>query len=471
MVVSLRTYAALLIVFLAIFQVFPAYGTTRAVPGSQQEVMLSYAPLVKKAAPAVVNIYTSRKVQVRTSPFLSDPFFGDLFGESFSFGRTREKVVNSLGSGVIIDPEGLIITNLHVVRDGGEIKVVLADNRELDAKVVLEDSRTDLALLKIDVKGKRLSYLEFADGNSLQVGDIVLAIGNPFGVGQTVTNGIVSALARTAVGITDYEFFIQTDAAINPGNSGGALVDMQGKLAGINTAIFSKSGGSHGVGFATPVTMAKVILRNYQRGSNRVIRPWLGAATQNITTDIAESMELEKPTGVLIKKIFPESAADKAGLEVGDIIIAVEDKEIINQESLKFLIATYPLGEKVEFTLLQRGKVKKLSVVMELPAENVPRNTTLLEGEQPLAGAIVENLSPALADELGINKYQGVIITDIQLRSPARRIFKKGDIILSVNGHSVDSVERLQELVEESRKSWKISAQRGGQVISISISH
>ena len=252
-----------------------------------------------------MNIFARGHVTVtdNASPFANDPFFRQFFGQqNFAFGgRPREAVISSLGSGVIIKPDGLIVTSFHVIKDAQEITVVLSDKREFDAKVVLRDPQSDLAFLKIDA-GAPLPYLELRDSDTLEVGDLVLAIGNPFGVGQTVTNGIVSGLARKAAGVSDYQFFIQTDAAINPGNSGGALVDMGGRLIGINTAIYSNSGGSLGIGFAIPANMVRSLLGSKVAGG-RVVHPWLGLAVQQVTPEIAESLGIKSSQGVIVKNL------------------------------------------------------------------------------------------------------------------------------------------------------------------------
>jgi S1-C subfamily serine protease len=269
--------------------VFAATGSRAetAVPQSRPEVQLSFAPIVKRTAPAVVNVYAKRIERQQESGLLADPFFRRFFGEDGNFGRPRERVANSLGSGVIVDATGYIVTNNHVIANGSDIRVVLSDRREFEAKLLLADERTDLAVLKIDAGDEELPILPLSDSDNLEVGDLVLAIGNPFGVGQTVTSGIVSALARTQVGITDYQFFIQTDAAINPGNSGGALVDMNGELVGINTAIFSRSGGSIGIGFSIPSNMVNTVVATAKSGSNKIKRPWLGVELQDVTPDVA----------------------------------------------------------------------------------------------------------------------------------------------------------------------------------------
>ena len=293
------------VVLLSALVAVTAAAQTRAVPQTQAEVQLSFAPVVRRTAPAVVNVYGARVERRRASS--RDDFFGRFFGEGGP-GPGRERVQRSLGSGVIVDPSGLVITNNHVVENMTEVKVALADRRELEADIVLRDPRTDLAVLKVKNAGS-LSALDLGDSEGLQVGDLVLALGNPFGVGQTVTQGIVSALARTQVGVTDYQFFIQTDAAINPGNSGGALVDSVGKLVGINTAIFSRSGGSHGIGFAIPAAMVRAVVESARTGAKTVRRPWLGASLQGVTPELAESMSFDRPMGVLVSAITDKGPA------------------------------------------------------------------------------------------------------------------------------------------------------------------
>src|SRR5438477_9793252 len=294
---------------LAVF-IFAAFGLSltamsgalaqqRQVPASAGQLELSFAPIVKRVAPAVVNVYAARIV-ANNNPFLADPFFRQFFG-----AVPREQVERALGSGVIVDPTGLVVTNYHVIDGASQIKVALADKREFEADIVLKDQRSDLAVLRVKGAKERFPTLQFADSDELQVGDVVLAIGDPFGVGQTVTHGIVSAVARTQVGISDYQFFIQTDAAINPGNSGGALVDMAGKLVGINTAIFSRSGGSQGIGFAIPANMVRVVVASARTGGTAVKRPWLGARLQAVTPDIAESLNLKRPSGALVASLAP----------------------------------------------------------------------------------------------------------------------------------------------------------------------
>ncbi|MBZ0149756.1 MAG: trypsin-like peptidase domain-containing protein, partial [Pseudorhodoplanes sp.] len=308
----------------------PGQAQERRVPSSAAEPLMSYAPLVKRVAPAVVNVYAARVVENR-NPLLDDPMFR-FFGQ----GIPREQVQRSLGSGVIVDASGLVITNNHVIANATEVKVSLADKRELEAEIVLKDERTDLAVLRIKSGNERFPSLPFADSDEVQVGDVVLAIGNPFSVGQTVTHGIVSAVARTQVGITDYQFFIQTDAAINPGNSGGALIDTAGRLVGINTAIFSRSGGSIGIGFAIPANMARVVANSAKGGGSAVRRPWLGARLQAVTPEIAETLGIKRPAGALVAGISPGGPAAKAGLKTGDLIVAVDGQEVDDPNAFSY---------------------------------------------------------------------------------------------------------------------------------------
>src|SRR3984957_16233017 len=287
-----------------------------AAPASMGQVQLTFAPVVKRVALAVVNVYSKSVVQAQTNPFFNDPLFSQLFGTP----EMRQRVQQSLGSGVIVRGDGLIVTNNHVVEGGSEITVALSDKREFKAKVLLADPRTDLAVLKIDTHGENLPVVPFANSDAVQVGDLVLAIGDPFNVGQTVTMGIVSALARTQVSASDYQFFIQTDAAINPGNSGGALVTTDGKLAGINTAIYSRSGGSIGIGFAIPANLVRRVVEGVEGGLKSgapasVQLAWVGASGQPVTSEIATTLGLARPGGVLIKEVYPGGPLGKAGIK------------------------------------------------------------------------------------------------------------------------------------------------------------
>jgi len=440
-------------------------------PASREAIAASFAPIVKKAAPAVVNVYSRRIVQVNDSPFANDPFFRHFFGENSPFGAPRQRIQNSLGSGVIVDADGLIVTNHHVIREGQEITVVLADRREFEAKVIRSDERTDLAVLKIDPQGEKLPTLPLGDSDELQVGDLVLAIGNPFGVGQTVTMGIVSGLARTAVGISDFRSFIQTDAAINPGNSGGPLVDLGGKLVGINTAIYSRSGGSVGIGFAIPTSMVRTVLEGAKNGGP-IVRAWLGATGQPVTSDIAQAAGLSHPMGVLIKEVTPDGPAAKAGIRLGDVVIAIGGHEIDDPEDMRFRVATLPVNAAAQITIWRAGQQHEVAVIPTAPPEDPPRHALVLEGRHPLAGSTVANLNPALADELGMDTgARGVVVTEVLDDSIAQRVvgLQKGDVLVSLNRRQIPTVATLRQVVAETRAPWTLAVRRGGQLLSVTV--
>ena len=440
-------------------------------PLSRQEIQLSYAPLVKRAAPAVVNIYTKRIVQTRRSPFADDPFFRQFFGRDlFNFGVPKKRVQNSLGSGVILRPEGIIVTNNHVIDKADQITVVLSDRRELEAKVILADDKTDLAVLRVEPVGGPLPFLKLRDSDDLEVGDLVLAIGNPFGVGQTVTSGIVSALARAAEGVSDFSFFIQTDAAINPGNSGGALISMDGQLIGVNTAIFSKSGGSMGIGFAIPANMVARVVDSALHGA-KIVRPWFGASGQEVTTDLAASLGMKRPIGVLVGDLYPDGPAARAGLKPGDVIIGINGRDIAEPKALRFRIATLAVGDRAELKVIRRGREVLLRLPIEAPPEIPPRAVTEVTGRHPLSGVTVANLSPALAEQISFDPLQkGVIVLGVARRSPARRIgIQPADILVSVNGEKIKTVDTLRRVVEQQPRRWDISIRRNGKILSVQI--
>src|SRR5713226_2894 len=353
--------------------VHQALAQDRRVPSSPAELRLSYAPIVQRVQPAVVNVYAAKTVQNR-NPLLDDPIFRRFFGVP---GQQPEQMQRSLGSGVMVDASGLVVTNNHVIEGADQVKVSLADKREYEAEIVLKDSRTDLAVLRLKDSREKFPTLDFANSDELQVGDVVLAIGNPFGVGQTVTHGIISALARTQVGITDYQFFIQTDAAINPGNSGGALVDMTGRLAGVNTAIFSRSGGSQGIGFAIPANMVRVVVASAKSGGRAVKRPWLGAQLQAVTPDLADGLGLKRPAGAIIASVSQASPAARAGLKTGDLIVAVDGQPVDDPNAFDYRFATRPLGGTSQIDVQRGGKTVKLTVPLET-APDIGRDEIVL---------------------------------------------------------------------------------------------
>ena len=449
----------------------PALGQERVVPESQVAVKQSFAPVVKKAAPAVVNVYVQHRVEQTASPFLDDPFFRQFFGDSF--GIPRERIENSLGSGVLASPNGVVVTNNHVIQGSGEaeITVALSDGREFPAKVVLKDDQSDLAVLRLDAKGVQFPSIVFADSDSLEVGDLVLAIGDPFGVGQTVTSGIVSALARTQVGISDYQFFIQTDAAINPGNSGGALVNMDGKLIGINTAIFSRSGGSHGIGFAIPSNMVRLVVQAALKGG-KVQRPWLGASLQPVTPDIAESLGLAAPSGALVSNVRANGPAARAGLQAGDVVVGVDDKPVQDPAAFQYRFVTKGIGGQANLSVLRKGQKLTTTIALIAPVEDPPRDARDLGGHHPLTGCKIANLSPAVAQELGIDddSRMGVVVLDVKDKTPAARIgVKRGDIVVAVNNEKVKSVAQLVSVLDLAGGGWRLSVERDGKVYNLAI--
>ena len=442
----------------------------KQVPTSRAEVRLSFAPLVKRAAPAVVNIFTRTTVTTRRiSPLFDDPFFRRFFGEGFG-GVPRQKQENALGSGVIVDAGGIIVTNHHVIKGADEIKVILADRREFSARIVGSDERTDLAVLRIDAGRDRLPFLRLRDSDDLEVGDLVLAIGNPFGVGQTVTSGIVSAVARTQSGLADLNSFIQTDAAINPGNSGGALVTLDGKLAGINTAIFTRTGSSVGIGFAIPANMVRAVVDGIT-SSGRLVRPWLGGSGQAVTADISNSLGLPRPAGVLINDVHPKGPAARAGVRVGDVVLKVNGREVNDTDGLRFRIATARIGETVNLGIWRRGRAQRVRLPVEAPPEIPRKEKTELSGAHPLQGATIANMSPALADKLGLDLMQkGVVVMEIRRGSAAHRLnFKPGDLVREINGNAATSVDRLKSILSRQVTRWRVAIQRGEKTFSVVI--
>lgn len=442
------------------------------VPESRTEIQLSFAPLVKQVAPAVVNIYTRKVVQeVQRSPLFDDPFFRQFFGRRFGLGPKRKRQVNSLGSGVILTADGLIVTNHHVIDGADQITVALTDRREFPAELVLDDEHTDLAVLRIDAAGEELPHLDLRNSDELEVGDLVLAIGNPFNVGQTVTSGIISALARTGVGISDYQFFIQTDAAINPGNSGGALVGLDGRLVGVNTAIFSRSGGSHGIGFAIPANMVRVVLQSAREGLNYVARPWIGVETQPVTAEMAEGLGLPAPFGAMISATYPGGPADRAGIRPGDIVEAIDSQDVEDPSELGYRLGTRVVGGEAQFKLWRQGESLDVAVQMQRAPEDPPRDEREIDGRNPLAGAVVANLSPALAEELRQNPMQrGVIVTRLRRGSVAfRNRLRPGDRVLKVNGEAIKTVSQLIDVIDAGGERWSMSIQRGDQVLNLVI--
>lgn len=448
----------LLVVLVAIAASAAAPAPDRSVPQSPVQIQLSFAPVVSKVAPAVVNVYARRVIRQPV-----DPIFQQFFGTS----PMRSRVEQSLGSGVIVRPDGIILTNNHVIEGGQDIQVALQDRREYQAKVVLADPRTDLAVLRIDTKGEKLPSLEFGDSDRLQVGDLVLAIGDPFGVGQTVTSGIVSALARSNGGASDYQFFIQTDAAINPGNSGGALVSMDGRLIGINSSIVSSSGGNIGIGFAIPSNMARVIVDGALGGG--IKRTWFGADGQAVTAEISKALGLPRPNGVLISQVYPGSPAAQAGIAKGDVVLAIDSFPITDSNALRYRVVTHRPGDMVSIRFWRSGTVKEVPAKIALPPDE-GRDEGVIRGQNPMEGAKVANITPALADEMQMDLMaRGVVVTAVDRASQAARFgVQPGDIVRQLNGENVASVAQLKRGLANSN-SWLMAFQRGDRILQLNV--
>jgi Do/DeqQ family serine protease len=436
---------------------------TRIAPSDANRLRLSFAPVVRKAAAAVVNVYSRRLVRQSVDPFWQ--FFGGMGVVP------RERVAQSLGSGVIVRGDGVIVTNNHVIEGGQEIMVVLGDRRELPAKVLLADTRADVAVLKIDVGAERLSVLALDDRDDAQVGDLVLAIGDPFGVGQTVTNGIISAMARSGVGITDVSYFIQTDAAINPGNSGGALVDMNGDMIGMNTAILSQSGTSSGVGFAIPAALIRRVVETAVAGGRvSEVRPWLGVKTQEVSAEIARSIGLDRPQGVLITDVYPDGPGARGGLKQGDLILAIDGAPVNDESTLNYRVVTHRAGDEVVLTL-RRNKGASQSVRVRIaPPPGAAGEGRLIAGRNPLGGATVSTLSPAVAEEMGLDPFaaqDGVLVTKVGEGYAANIGVRQGDIIRSLDGATPHTVGELEAAIAANKGGgWNLVIQRGQQTIT-----
>ena len=439
---------------------------TEQTPASTTQVKLTFAPVVKAVAPSVVNVYATRIEQQAASPFANDPFFQRFFGGQGQF-QARPRESQSLGSGVIVDPSGVILTNRHVIESATDVRIALSDGQEYAVEVVVEDAQTDLAVLRIKTpNGATFPAITFADSDALQVGDLVLAIGNPFGVGQTVTSGIVSGLARTGVESSDYEFFIQTDAAINPGNSGGALVDLDGHLVGINTAIYSQSGGSVGIGFAIPSNMARLVAEAGISGG-AIVRPWFGAKMQAVSSDIATSLGMTAPHGALITEVAPDGPAAKAGFASGDVILSVDGVAVDDPSAFNFRLATKPIGQKTTLQRLRGGKTDSVEFDVQAAPAPAPDMLASISGDSRFAGTSVRQVTPDLAEAKGLPySAKGVIVTAVTPGSPADQMgLQVDDILLSLNDVQMDSAKTFEQTASKRVQTWQVMLQRGGQVL------
>jgi len=429
------------------------------------------ADIAEAVKPAIVNVSATRTEKVtdtQMNPLFNDPFFRRFFGDRFTHPDIpRERKAYSLGSGVIVSSDGYILTNTHVVKDADKIKVLLSDKREFAGKVVGNDPKTEISVIKIDAKD--LPTIPMGNSDTLKVGEIVLAVGNPFGLNQTVTMGIVSAVGRANVGIAEYEDFIQTDAAINPGNSGGALVNARGELVGINTAIFSTTGGYQGIGFSIPSNMAKAVMKSLiEKG--KVIRGWLGVSIQAITPELAQQFQLKKDYGTLVADVVEGGPAEKAGLMRGDVIVEFDGKEVSEPFQLRNMVANTPPGERKEMKIVRNGEIKTLEVTIgELPmeTEKVPS-----EYENALRGVTVQDLTPEVYRQLNLpDKMRGVVVVNIEEGSPAETALMPGDVILEINRRAVASVDNYKDIVSEIKegKNILLLVYRKGSTLFLSI--
>ncbi|WP_417743362.1 trypsin-like peptidase domain-containing protein [Salipiger sp.] len=453
----LRTVVAALAALALSLTASIALAETR-VPESQAEISLSFVPLVKQATPAVVNIYASRTVETR-SPFAGDPLFGNLFRD---FGG-RPRVQNSLGSGVILSDDGVVVSNYHVVGQATDIRVVLNTGEEYAATVLLGDEESDLAILKLE-GASDMPHLALRDSDTVEVGELVLAIGNPFGVGQTVTSGIVSGLARSGTATGNARgYFIQTDAPINPGNSGGALIDVNGDLIGVNTSILTRSGGSNGIGFAIPSALVAQFVEQARAGNAGFARPWAGMTGQPVDADLSESLGLGLPGGVLIAAIHPESPFAKAGLGVGDVVLAVDGQPVNTPPEMIFRMSVAGLGHVARIRFLQDGETREAEVEMIAAPETPPRDAVTLGERAVLPGLALARVNPAVVTEFDLPmSAEGVVVTE---PGPyAVRIgLRRGDIVLKIDGRAVTDPDGVDRLLRRAAPRVAIEALRGSR--------
>ena len=442
--------------------------------GAQAQLVTSYSHIVKKVSPTVVNIYTKQRVK-SVNYFLNDSFFKQFFDHEFFDDLTRDRIENSLGSGVIISSDGVIVTNAHVVNNSEMITVVMSDGTEYEADILLQDRKLDLVLLKIkDSKGKKFDYIEFYDSDNLEIGDIVLAIGNPFGVGQTVTSGIISALSRSSKDVSTTQLFIQTDAAINPGNSGGALVNLEGKLIGINTAIYTKSGGSNGIGFSIPSNTVSVFIKNINE-DGEIVRSWLGVKTQDISNSIADSLGIELKSGAIVNQVHRYSPL-YGRLQIADVITNVNGKKVSNAQEFKFRIFSLSVGSEVRLNVKRADKNLLIVSKIIMPPEIPKKNEIALSGDHFMAGVRVVNLSPLVNSRLEIDSFmQGVAISRVTNGSIASKVgLRVRDIIKDINGTEIADTNQLRQLLKSSNMTqqdgWTLTTIRNGSKITTYVS-
>lgn len=452
------TQLSLYRVFIVLFA-FLTFSAQAGLPARVDgQPLPSLAPMLERAMPAVVNIATLGHVEVRQNPLFQDPFFRHFFQVP---DQPQKRRTQSLGSGVIVDAErGLILTNNHVIDNADKISVTLRDGRQLNAELIGTDPASDVAVIRIPAE--HLTALPLADSESLRVGDFAVAIGNPFGLGQTVTSGIVSALGRTGLGIEGYEDFIQTDASINPGNSGGALVNLRGELIGINTAILAPGGGNVGIGFAIPIHMARKVMQQLL-DYGEVKRGRLGVTAQDLTPDLARAFGLQQTRGTVIAQVEKGSAADRAGLQVGDIILAIDGKPVRNSADVRNRVGLLRVGSSVAIRLLRNGKEQTIEATIEAPKLEEIAGKPL---NPRLAGARFSSLHEGMP---GWGKAEGVMTTAVEPGSPAWNAgLREGDLIVSANRQPVKSLDDFRQAVAGSAQLL-LNIQRGNGALFILI--
>ena len=442
----------------------PVLHAETRVPTSQAEISLGFAPLVREAAPAVVNIYARIVTQGSSTPFRGDPFFEEFFR---GFGQSRPRVQNSLGSGVILSDDGIVVSNYHVVGQATDIRVVLNDRREFNAQVLLADKEADIAILKLDGV-EDLPSLDLRDSDQVEVGELVLAIGNPFGVGQTVSSGIVSGLARSGTATGNARgYFIQTDAPINPGNSGGALIDVNGDLIGINTSILTRSGGSNGIGFAIPANLVREFVHQARAGNARFERPWAGVTGQNVDGDLAASLGLDVPEGILIAGLHAASPLAAAGLQVGDVITDVDGRPVNSGQEMLFRMSVKGLGETARVTAWQGGEERSFDVEMMAAPEDPPREAVVLDDRTVLPDLKVARANPAVIAEYGLSlTTEGVVVTEPGANG-LRAGLRPGDVLLEINGDPVGAPADVAEMLADPGRRLVIELGRDGRQVQL----
>ncbi|MGX9353048.1 trypsin-like peptidase domain-containing protein [Shimia sp. W99] len=435
-------------------------GAETRVPQNQTEIALGFAPLVKAAAPAVVNIYAKRVVNVRNSPFGGDPFFENLFRD---FGNARPQVQNSLGSGVILSDDGIVVSNYHVVGMSTDIRVHLKDRREFTARVLLADEEADLAILQLE-DARDMPFLELRDSDTVEVGELVLAIGNPFGVGQTVTSGIVSGLARSGVATGNARgYFLQTDAPINPGNSGGALIDINGDLIGINTSILTRSGGSNGIGFAIPARLVAQFVEQARAGFTTFQRPWAGMFGQPVDADMAQGLGLERPGGIVVSDLHPESPFHKAGITPGDVILEVDGQPVNTPSEMIFRMSVAGLGAEADILMVRDGDEDHRTVQLDVAPEIPARETVTTGRRSAVPGLVLSNINPAVLGQFGLPLSIEGVVVEQPGEIGARMGLAPGDVLRAIDGAEIATTRDADQALRAAKKRLTLDVQRGTQ--------